>query len=170
MVSITPGAYDVKSLNIENKRFTFDGEHFTKPYYHFTVELKCSTLSSIVEISLQKPLISFQPLDSIGNLLWFNAVTLYEEYNIHLIPSIIYHLMNFFECDLDEGKILRQKRSETVHDFTIDVDLGYNYVEKIRRGVHWYMIGSKDFIPGIIFELKNENNQVVSYKDQSLTF
>ena len=76
-----------------------------------------------------------------------------ENITHHLIPSIFYHLIMFFECDIAQGLILRGKRSGRLHIFTMNVNPGYNYVEKIRRGVQWYMMGSKDFISSISFEL-----------------
>ena len=71
----------------------------------------------------------------------------------HLIPSIFYDLIKFFKCDIAQGKILREKRIGKLHNFTMDVNPGYNYVEKIRGGVQWHMMGSKDFISSICFEL-----------------
>ena len=52
----------------------------------------------------------------------------------------------------------------------MDVDPGYNYTEKFRGGVQWYMMESKDIISSIYFKLKNENNQLVSFNGQSITF
>ena len=50
------------------------------------------------------------------------------------------------------------------------VDPGCKYVEKISGGISWYMMQSKDIITSICFKLKNENNQVVSFNGQSITF
>ena len=50
------------------------------------------------------------------------------------------------------------------------VDPGYKYVEKISGGISWYMMQSKDIISSICFKLKNENNQLVSFNGQSITF
>ena len=52
----------------------------------------------------------------------------------------------------------------------MDVDPGYKYVEKFRGGLMWYMMERKDIISSICFKLKNENNQIVSFNGQSLTF
>ena len=52
----------------------------------------------------------------------------------------------------------------------MDVDPGYKYIEKSRGGVQWYMMESKDNISSICFKLKNENNQLVSFNGQSITF
>ena len=52
----------------------------------------------------------------------------------------------------------------------MDVDPGYKYIEKFRGGVQWYMMQSKDIISCICFKLKNENNQLVSFNGQSITF
>ena len=52
----------------------------------------------------------------------------------------------------------------------MDVDPGYEYIEKFRGGVQWYMAETKDFISSISFKLKNENNELVSFNGQSITF
>ena len=50
------------------------------------------------------------------------------------------------------------------------VDPGYKYVVKFSGGISWYMTQSKDIISSICFKLKNENNQIVSFNGQSITF
>ena len=52
----------------------------------------------------------------------------------------------------------------------MDVDPGYKYIEKFRGGVQWYMMESKNIISNISFELKNENNQIISFNGQTITF
>ena len=52
----------------------------------------------------------------------------------------------------------------------MDVDPGYKYIEKFQGGVQWYMMESKDIISSICFKLKNENDQIVSFNGQSITF
>ena len=50
------------------------------------------------------------------------------------------------------------------------VDPGYKYVEQLSGGIGWYMMQSKDLISSICFKLKNENNQLVSFNGQSISF
>ena len=50
--------------------------------------------------------------------------------------------------------IFKGKRSGIIHNFIIDVDPGYKYIEKFRGGIHWYMMDTKDFISSINFKLK----------------
>ena len=52
----------------------------------------------------------------------------------------------------------------------MDVNPGYKYSEKSRGGVQWYMMESKDVISSICFNLKNENNHLVSFNGQSVAF
>ena len=67
--------------------------------------------------------------------------------------------------------ISKGKCSRIIHNFTMDVDPGYKYTEKFRGGVEYYMVESKDIISSICFKIKkNENNQLVSFKGQSITF
>ena len=74
------------------------------------------------------------------------------------------------ECDIAQGMIFKGKRSGIKHNFTMDVDPGYKYLEKFSGGVTWYMMESKYINSSICFELKNENNQTVSFSGQSITF
>ena len=66
--------------------------------------------------------------------------------------------------------IFRGKRSGIIHNFTMDVDPGYKYIAKLRGGVLWYMMESKDIISSICFKFKNEHGNLVSFNGQSITF
>ena len=66
--------------------------------------------------------------------------------------------------------IFKGKRTGIIHNFTMDVDPGYKYIEKFRGGVQWYMLQSKDIISSINFELKSENRNLVSFNGQIVTF
>ena len=66
--------------------------------------------------------------------------------------------------------IFKGKRSGILHNLTTDVDLRYSYIENFRGGVQWYMMESKDNFSSICFKLKNENNQLVSFNGQGITF
>ena len=76
----------------------------------------------------------------------------------------------FVECNIARGLNFRGKKSGIMHNITMDVNPGYKYIEKFRAGVQWYMMESKDIISSICFNLKNENNQIVSFNGQSITF
>ena len=66
--------------------------------------------------------------------------------------------------------IFRGRRSGIVHNFVMDVSPGYRYIEKFRGGIQWYMMEGKDIISSICFKIKNENNQIVSFNGQSISF
>ena len=170
-ITIPPGAYEIESLNNEIKRISIDEEHYNEANYPFTIKPNFSTLGSIIEISPQGPIISFMFDDSIKDLLGFNARTLYEEYTPSDNPVDILSFDNIFlECNIAQGIIFKGKRSGIIHNFNMDVDPGYKYIEKLRGGVMWYMMESKDIISSVCFKLKNENNKLVSFNGQSITF
>ena len=109
--------------------------------------------------------------DSIKDLLGFNPRTLYKEYTPSDHPVDLLSFDNIFlECNIAQGMIFKGKRSGIIHNFTMDVDPGYKYIEKFRFGVQWYMMESKDIISSICFKLKNENGKLVSFNGQSVTF
>ena len=170
-INIPPGAYEIESLNSEIKRIIIDEEHYTEANYPFSLKPNFSTLGSILEISTQGPVITFVPDDSIRDLLGFNKTTILEEYNLSPNPVDILSFDNIFlECKIAQGMIFGGKRSGMFHNFTMDIDPGYKYIENFRGGIQWYMMESKDFISSICFKLKNENNQIVSFNGQSITF
>ena len=155
-------------MNNEIKRTTFGEEHFTEACYPFTIKTNFSTLGSIIEISKQEPLNSFLHNDFIGNRLGFNAVTLYEEYKPSPNPVAILSEKNISWVWYRSRTDFWGKRSGRIHKLTTDVDPGYKYSGKNRGEVQWYMMGSKDLIWSISFKLKNENNHLVSFNDQSV--
>ena len=170
-ITIPPGAYEIESLDDEIKRIIINDSHFTEENYPFKMRANFSTLGSIIEISNEESAISFRPDDSIGFLLGFNKRTIYEEYNLSENPVDILSFDNIFiETDIAQGKIFKGKRTGIIHNFTMDVDPGYKYIEKFRGGVQWYMMESKDIISSICFKLKNENRNLVSFNGQSVTF
>ena len=170
-ITIPPGAYEIESLKNENKRIIFDEGHFTEADYPFQIKPNLSTLGCIVEIYYQGPLVSSLPYDSIRDLLGFKPKVLQEEYTLSDYPVNILSVDNvFFECNVAQGMIFKGKRSGIFHNFTMDDDPGYNYIEKFRGGVKCYMMRSKDILSSIHFKLKNKNNQVVSFNSQPVSF
>ena len=170
-ISISSGAYELEKLNNEIKRIIIDEEHHTEANYPFTIKPNFSTKGSIIEISTKGPVIAFVPDDSVRDLLGFKKTTIFEEYNLSPNPVDILSFDDFFlECKIAQSMIFKGKRSAILHNFTMDVDPGCKCIEKIRGGVQWYMMESKDIISSICFKLKNENNQLVSFNGQSITF
>ena len=109
----------------EIKRIIIDEGHYTEANYPFKIKPNFSTLGSKIEKSTQRPVITFVPDDSIRYFLGFNKTTIYEEYNLSSNPVDIFSLdNNLLECDIAQGMIFRGKRSEIIHNFTLDVDPG----------------------------------------------
>ena len=158
-------------MNKEIKRIIIDEDFYTEANYPYTIKPNFSTLGSIIERSTQGPVITFVPDDSIRDLLGINRTTIFEEYNLSPSPVDILSFDNIFlECNIARAMLFRGKRSGIIHNFTMDVDPGYNNIEKFRGGVQWYLMESKDIISSICFKLKNENNHLVAFNGQSLTF
>ena len=170
-ISIPKGAYEIESLITEIKRLIIDGGHYTEVNYPFKIKPIFSTLRSIIEISIQGPVIAFVPDDSTRDLLGFNKTTIYAEYNLSPNPVDILSFDNIFlECNIAPGMIFRGERSGIIHNFTMDVSPGYKYIDCFRGGVQWYMMEGKVIISSICFKLKNENNELVSFNGQSISF
>ena len=170
-IRIPPGAYEIESLDDEIKKIIIEKGHYTENNYPFKIKPNFSTLGSIVEILTPIPQISFVSDDSIGSLLGFNEILVWGKYNLSDNPVDILSFDNIFlECNIAKGIIFKGKRSGIIHNFTMDVDPGYKYIEKFRGGVQWYMMETKDNISSICFKLKNENGNLVSFNGQSVTF
>ena len=161
---------EIELFNDEIKRVIIDEEHYTEANYPFKMKPNFSTLGSIMEISPQGSIISFMFDDSIKDLLGFHAITLYEEYNLSTNPVDILSFDIFLECEIAQGMIFKGRKSNIIHNWTMTVDPGYKYVEKFSGGISWFMTQSKDIISSVCFKLKNENNQLVSFNGQSITF
>ena len=102
-----------------------EGNQYTETNYPFTSKAIFSTSGSMIDVSTQVPLISFLPNDSIRNLLSFNAVTLYEDYNLSLNPVDTLSFDNIFlETDITQGMIFRGKRNGIIHNWTMTHDPG----------------------------------------------
>ena len=116
-------------------------------------------------------MIGFMFDDSIGDILGFNARTLFEEYILSPNPVDILSIDNIFiQTDKARGMIFKGKRNGIFHNFTMDVNPGYIYIGKFRGKIQCYMMESKDNISSICFKLKNKNNQLVSFNGQSISF
>ena len=131
-----PGVYEIEALNDEIKRIIIDEGHYTELDYPFNIKPDFNTLGSIIEISPQGPVITFVPNDSIGELLGFNKTTIYEDYNFSQNPVDIISFDNIFiEADVAQGMIFRGRRTGIIHNFTMDDNPGYKYIERFRGGV-----------------------------------
>ena len=109
-----------------------------------------STLRSNIEISTQHPLISFRPNDSIRDVLGSNSTILYEDYDLSPNPIDILFFDNvFLECDIAQTMIFRARKTNIIHNCAMDADPGYEYIEKFRGGVQWFMMERKDIISSV---------------------
>ena len=170
-ITIPPGTYDIESLNKEIKRIIIDEGLYTEANYPFTIKPNFSTLGSFIEISLQGAIISLMFDDSIRDLLGFSARTVYEEYTPSDNPVDTLSFDNiFFEYDFARRMIYRGKQSNFIYNWTMTIDPGDKCSEQFAGGIYWYMMESKDIISNICFKLKKENNQLVSFNGQSVTF
>ena len=107
-IIIPQGAYEPESLNKEIKRIIIDEGHYTEIDYPFTIKPNFSTLGSIIEISIEGPLISFLPDDSMRNLLGFNATTIDDKHNLSPNPVDITSFDNIFiHKNIARGMIFR---------------------------------------------------------------
>ena len=95
-------------------------------------------MGSDLEISRKKSLISFTPDDSFRDLSGFDLVVIYEKHNSSPNPIVILSFdVIFLEIDVPHATSLKGQRSRINHNFTMDVDPGYKYIEKLREGVQW---------------------------------
>ena len=169
-IIILPGACALESLDEEIIRIIIEEGYATEVNYPFLIKPNFSTLGSIIEITSGYQ-IDFTQNHTIRDLLGFNSVKLYEEYNLSDKSFDIISFDNIFiECDIARGMIFNGKRSSIIHNFTMDVDPGYKFIEKFQGGIQWYMMQNKDLISNISFKLRNENGEIVSFNGQSITF
>ena len=171
-ITISPGAYEIESLDDEIKRICIIEGHFTESNYALKIKPNFSTLGSIIEIDVGiGRTIDFNPENSIRDLLGFKPRILNKEYILSDYAVDILSFDNIFvETDIAKGMIFKGIRTGIIMNFTMDVDPGYKYIVKFHGGVQWYMMESEDIISSICFKLKNENGNLVSFNGQSITF
>ena len=171
-IFIPPGAYELESLDDEIKRICIIDGHFSESNYPFKIKPNFSTLGSIIEIDVGiGRQIDFNPDDSTRDLLRYKPKILNKEYSLSDHPVDILSFDNIFlECNITQSTIFKGKRSGINHNFTMDVDPGYKYIEKFRDGVQWYTMESKDIISSICCKLNNENGNLVSFNGKNITF
>ena len=166
-ITIPPSAHEIESLNNEIKKVIPEQGHFSEDTYPFTIKPNFSTLGSIIEINPQGPIVSFASEDSMKNLLGFDETIFYKKYNPSPNPVEIISFDNaFIECDITKGMIFKGKRSGIIHNFTMDVNPGYKYIEKFRGNIQLYLMESKYIISDIGLKLKNESGNLVSFNGQ----
>ena len=116
-------------------------------------------------------MISFAPDDSIRHFLGFNADRIQEKLN--LFPNRL-DILSFgnllLETVIAQGKIFNGNGSRMLSSFRMDVDPVLKYIEKFCEGGQWYTLHIIDFLLNIKFKLKNENNELVYFNGQSITF
>ena len=128
-IIIPPGAYEIEAPEKELKRIVTGEDHYTEANYPFKIKPNISTLGTIIEISPQRPIISFMFDDSKRDLLGLNARSLYEKYKLSTNPvHIISFSIIFIETDIAKGMIFKGKRSGIIMNFTMSVSPGYIYV------------------------------------------
>ena len=66
--------------------------------------------------------------------------------------------------------IFKGRRSSIIHNWTKTVDPGYKYVEEVAGGITWFLTKTKDVISGFCFKLIKENNKLVSFNGQGISF
>ena len=171
-IIIPPGAHELDSSDNEIKRICIIEGHFTESNYPFKIKPNFSTLGSIIEIDVGiGRQIDFNPNDSFRDLLGFKPKILNKEYKLSDHPVDVLSFDNIFlECDIAQGMIFKGRKKNINHNWTMTVDPGSNYVEKISGGISWYLMQSKDIISTICFKLKNENGNLVPFNGQSVTF
>ena len=86
-------------------------------------------------------------------------------------PVDIFSFDKFFlDCNIGQAIIFKGRWSRVYHLFTMNVDQGYKYFEKIRGGLHCYTMGSRDFFSIISFVLRNAKGKLVSFNRKIITF
>ena len=163
-------ADDIPSFQTKIKELIIENGDATEENYPFLIRPNYSNNHSIIEIADGWE-IDFTQNKTIRDVLGFGKKIINEEINFSENPVEIISFDNIFiETNIAKGLIINGKRSGIIHNFTMDVNPGYRYIEKFRGGIQWYMLENIDFISNISFKLKNEHGKLVSFNGQEVTF
>ena len=133
-----PGAYEIESPNIEIKRIIIEEGYFTDAKYPFTIKHIFSTLGSNIESSsnITGSQIAFTPDDIIGDILGITPVVLHEKYILSDYSVIILPFNKIsIETNIVRVMIFKGRLTAILHNFTIDDDENYKYVENFAGGI-----------------------------------
>ena len=161
---------DITSFNTKIKELIVEVGDATGENYPFLIRPNFVNLGSIIEIDNGWE-IDFTQIGTIREVLRFKSKRISKEINHSDDPvDIISFDIIFIETDIVSGMNIDGKRTGVIHNFTMDADPGYRYLEKFRGRIQWFMVESNDFISNINFKLKNGHNKLVSCNGQSITF
>ena len=140
-VTFLTGYNGISNVTNKNNKFCFEKSithedgyiQITIPTGAYEIESLKNEIKTIIIDEEPGPVITNVPNDTKGDLLGFNKTTTYEKYNLSPNPVDILSINNIlFECNIAQGMIFKSKRSGISLNFTMDVDPGYKYIEKIR--------------------------------------
>ena len=161
---------DITSFNTKIKELFIEQGVATESNYLFVIKPNFDHLGSIIEI-VDGWEIDFTQNETIGEVLGFKSKRISDETNNSDYPVDIISFDNFFiETGIALGMIIGGKRTGVIHNLTMDVNLGYRYIEKFHSGIQWFMMEDEGFISNNNFKPKNEHHKLVSFNGQSISF
>ena len=137
---------DITSFHTKIKELFIEEGDASESTYPFVIKPNLDNLVSIIETSDGWE-IDFTQNDTIKEVLGFKSKRISDEINNSDYPVDIIPFDNFsIETEIALGMIIDGKRTGVIHNFTLDVNRGYRYIETFHSGVQWFMMGDKDFI------------------------
>ena len=83
----------------------------------------------------------------------FDPNVIHEKNNLsYKLVDILSFDNSFLETDVAQGMTFKGKRGGIFHNFTMEIKPGYEYLERFRGRISWYMLESGDFIQNIGFK------------------
>ena len=96
------------------------------------MQANSSTSGSIIEITPGRGWrISFVQEANLRDVSGFKPRVIHEEYKVSQNPVDILSFDNsFLETEIANGTLIEGKLARVIHNFTMDLDPGYKYIEK----------------------------------------
>ena len=103
--------------------------------------------------------------------LGYNPVVLCEKFNLspNTVDILCFHSF-FIQTNIAIGMHFKCSQTGNIHKFTINVNLGYEYMNKNKRRFQLYVLEYKEFRSNVSFKYKTENGNVVPFNSQSTPF
>ena len=96
---------------------------------------------------------------------------MYEKFNLSPNQVDVISFANTFqETEFAQRMIFRGNCGQRNHNFSIDINPSYRYIEQLKGGFQCYFMNTNGFISNINFKLNNEKKELASINGQSVPF
>jgi hypothetical protein len=168
VITFEKGAYEIRDINDEIVRIMKERKHWDEKEPPFNLTIKLYIFKSIIEIKGDKLSVLFNKPNTLGPLLGFESTVLKKGYNIsENTAQITSASLILIKCSITGGSYHNGKASNVLYSFPAYlVPVGYKI--NIMPSALIYLPVIVSVISNITFEIVDDNNQPLDFKDEKM--